>query len=88
MNDFGLKTVSAFKWHTFFRLLSQIFTWSITILLVRILKPQDYGLMSMAMITYSFIGLFNGIGLGAAILQNVNQTIKKKRLSVRFLGSV
>jgi O-antigen/teichoic acid export membrane protein len=40
-----------------------------TIILARILSPDDYGLMAMAMVVCGFITFFNEIGLGSAIIQ-------------------
>jgi O-antigen/teichoic acid export membrane protein len=44
-------------------------TWLITIFVVRLLSPEDYGLMGMAMLFIGFLFLFNEMGLGAAIVQ-------------------
>ncbi len=89
MDNFKQKTISAFKWHTFFKVLSQVITWGITIALVRILKPEDYGLMGMAMILIGFIELFNGLGLGAAIIQKDENKLDHRLLnSVFWLGLI
>ena len=45
-----------------------------TIILARILSPEDYGLMAMAMVVAGFIGFFNEIGLGSAIIQRKDIT--------------
>lgn len=38
-----------------------------TLLLARLLTPEDYGLMALVMVVVGFIGFFNEIGLGSAI---------------------
>ena len=38
-----------------------------TLILARLLTPEDYGLMAIVMVIVGFIGFFNEIGLGAAI---------------------
>src|SRR6476646_4359262 len=51
------------------RLLSQILTWAITIVVVRLLSPSDYGLLAMATVFMSFLAMFAEAGLGAALIQ-------------------
>lgn len=50
-----------------------------TLILARILSPDDYGLMAMALVVTGFVGFFNEIGLGSAIIQ-------KKEVSTRQLS--
>jgi len=56
-------------WLTAVKVFSQVISWIITIYVIRILSPDDYGLMAMAGVYFSFIVLFNEVGLGAAIVQ-------------------
>jgi O-antigen/teichoic acid export membrane protein len=50
------------------RLLMQIFSWAVTIIVIRLLTPADYGLMALAMIFIGFFGLFEELGLSGAIV--------------------
>lgn len=43
-----------------------------TLLLARLLTPEDYGLMAIVMVIVGFIGFFNEIGLGSAIKQRID----------------
>ena len=54
--------------------LGRIISFVNTIVLAHILSPDDYGLMAMAMVVCGFIGFFNEIGLGSAIIQRKNLT--------------
>lgn len=45
-----------------------------TLILARILSPEDYGLMSMAMVVSGFVGFFNEVGIGSAIIQRKETT--------------
>jgi O-antigen/teichoic acid export membrane protein len=56
-------------WLTALKILSQVISWAITIYVIRILSPNDYGLMAMAGVYVSFITLFSDMGLSAAIVQ-------------------
>ena len=63
------RVIEGVVWLTATRLSGQIITWIITIVVVRLLSPEDYGLMGMAVLFTGILYLFNEIGLGAAIVQ-------------------
>jgi len=63
------KVVSGLFWLAATKALGQAITWVITLLVVRLLTPADYGLMGMAVLVNGFLLLFNELGLGAAIVQ-------------------
>lgn len=56
-------------WLTAVKVVSQVISWTITVYVIRILSPNDYGLMAMAGVFIGFVALFNEIGLSAAIIQ-------------------
>ena len=66
--------------------LGRVISFANTILLARILSPEDYGLMAMAMVVCGFIAFFNEIGLGSAIIQR--KDISAKQLDGAFSISV
>ena len=68
-------------WLTVVRVFSQVISWTITVYVIRILSPDDYGLMAMARVYVGFIVLFNEVGLSAAIIQ-------KKDLNQEDLSSI
>lgn len=57
-----------------------------TLILARILSPEDYGLMAMAMVVTGFISFFNEIGLGTAIIQR--KEISEQQLTGAFTLSI
>lgn len=57
------------SWLAMFKFVSQLFSWVVTILVARILVPEDYGLMAMATIITGYAQMFAELGLGAAIIQ-------------------
>src|SRR5688572_16284835 len=63
------RVLDGLYWLTAVKVLSQAISWAVTIYVIRILSPNDYGLMAMAGVFLSFILLFNEVGLGAAIVQ-------------------
>ena len=63
------KVLSGLLWSGGARAVGQVFTWAITIVVIRLLSPADYGLLAMAMVFASFITLLAEAGLGAALVQ-------------------
>ena len=70
------------SWLALSRLVSQILTWAATILIARILMPQDYGLMEMATILTGYVILFSELGLGAALIQR--EDLKEDEINSLF----
>lgn len=58
----GLAWTGAVKWF------SQVLSWVSTIVVARLLSPDDYGIVAMAGVFVGLIGLFNEFGLGAAVV--------------------
>jgi len=54
--------------------LGRLISFANTLILARILSPEDYGLMAMAMVVSGFVGFFNEVGLGSAIIQRKETT--------------
>ena len=63
------QALSGFRWTASMRLVSQLVTWAITIIVIRLLSPADYGLLAMATVFVSFLAMFSELGLGAAVVQ-------------------
>lgn len=63
------RVVSGLFWLAVTKTVGQALSWIITLVVVRLLAPEDYGLMGMAVLVNSFVLLFNEMGLGAAIIQ-------------------
>ncbi len=64
------RVISGVFWVGATKALGQAIAWIITIVVVRLLSPGDYGLMGMAVLVMGFLLLFNELGLGAAIIQS------------------
>lgn len=67
--DIRSKVMSALRWSAAARFLGQAVSWAITIMVIRLLTPGDYGLMAMAMVLVSFLVLLNTLGLDAVLVQ-------------------
>src|SRR3990167_1996283 len=66
------QALSGFRWTASVRLVSQGVTWAITLVVIRLLTPADYGLLAMATVFVSFLAMFCELGLGAAIVQKAD----------------
>ena len=65
----GQQVIHALKWNAIGRLSAQLVTWAITLLVMRMLAPADYGLMGLAMMMTGFFALFNDLGATPALIQ-------------------
>ena len=70
--DFSLKAkvLKGAAWLSIGTFLGQSISWISTIIVIRLLLPEDYGLMAMANIFISFLVLMSEIGISAAIIQS------------------
>lgn len=57
------------KWMAGAKFASQIITWAITIIVMRLLAPADYGLMAMATVFLAWCAMFIEMGLAPALVQ-------------------
>src|SRR5438876_352891 len=69
------------SWLALFRLVSQVFSWTATILVARMLEPSDYGLLEIAVIIPGYALKLSELGLGPAIIQR-SQTTQDELSSV------
>lgn len=63
------KVIRGMMWLGGVTFLGQIITWAVSIYVIRLLSPKDYGLMAMAAIFVSFLTLLSEMGLGSALIQ-------------------
>lgn len=73
------KVMSALRWSAAARLLGQAFSWGVTITVIRLLAPHDYGLMAMAMVIVSGLILLNTFGLDAVLVQQKDLSLQARR---------
>ena len=77
--DIRARVMSALRWSAAARFLGQLFSWTVTILVIRQLSPGDYGLMAMSMVVVSFLILLNTLGLDAVLVQQKNLPEQARR---------
>src|SRR5574342_501412 len=67
--NIGEKVVTALRWSAATRLAGQVVSWLMTIVVIRLLAPSDYGLLAMAVILPSALYLLNDLGLDVVLVQ-------------------
>lgn len=63
------RAISSLRWATASQALAKLATWVITIYVIRLLEPADYGLMALAMAAIEIASMLGGLGLNAAVVQ-------------------
>lgn len=66
------KTISGIAWNTIGKISNQILQFILSVILMRLLLPSDYGLLAMAMVLIGFASIFNEFGFSSALVQNQN----------------
>lgn len=79
--SFASFAFNSIKWSGFSQFGRQFFQIITSIILARLLLPEDFGLIGMAFIVIGFLNIFKDLGTSAAIIQ-------KENISERLLSSV
>lgn len=83
--DLVAKAKSAVRWAASLTLLTQVVMWAVTIIIIRILSPEDYGLMAMCMVLIGFAMIVNELGLGSALVQKSELSEEEIRAAHGFV---
>lgn len=85
--DLKSSVISGLKWSSSAKLGTQIISWAITIYVMRILTPEDYGLLAMAAVFVSLCLLLNEMGLSSALIQikTINERILRQAFGLVIL---
>lgn len=67
---FGARVRSAIFWRSGSQILSQMLSWGVTLAVIRLLDPKDYGLFAMTQVILNFATFLNGYGLVSALVQS------------------
>lgn len=66
------KTIHGFKWIAGMKLVGQLFNWAITIFVIRLLEPSDYGVFAIALVVMAFLTMLGEFGIGNGLVQRKN----------------
>jgi O-antigen/teichoic acid export membrane protein len=80
--DFGSRVKAAVFWRSGTQIVAQIISWGVTLAVLRILDPGDYGLFAMSAAVLVFLNFLNGYGFVSALIQS--DTIEEIRIRQAF----
>ena len=63
------RVAAALRWATLGQATQRIFSWAVTLIVIRLLSPDDYGLMAISMVLINIAGILDDLGLNAALIQ-------------------
>ena len=79
--DIKAKVLSGLRWTISARFAAQLFNWVVTIIVIRLLNPEDYGILAMATIFIAFLMAVNTLGLDTSLVQKKDLTeAERKRI--------
>jgi len=64
------KVLNGLKWSVLSKLIVQIFSWASTFLIIRILTPNDYGIIAIVTVFFSLVHIFAVNGFVSALVKN------------------
>lgn len=80
------KVVSGSFWTVFSNISSQAITFGVTVILARLLTPEDFGVVAITSVFTGVIMLFQDLGMGSAIIQR--KSINDDYLTTSFTVSL
>ena len=76
------KALSGVKWGIGLKVLTQVFSWVVTIYVIRMLSPHDYAMVALVDLAVSSLLVLGTIGIGGAIIRR--DDISKRNLESLF----
>ncbi|MFN3863729.1 MAG: lipopolysaccharide biosynthesis protein [Erythrobacter sp.] len=76
---------AAVIWRSGSQVLTQIVSWCSTLIVIRLLAPQDYGLFAMAQVMLMFLSTMNGWGLASALIREEQVSEERLRQTLGML---
>jgi teichuronic acid exporter len=69
-SDLRRQTLSSLRWSAIAKFGGQLASWAITLVVIRLLFPADYGLLAMANVVIGLLAMVAEMGFGAALVQS------------------
>ncbi len=82
--------MSAFRWVAALRFLGQLISWLSTIIVIRFLVPEDYGVIALAEVFRTFLVLFSNVGFSQGLMkvENLTEPLIRKTLGLLVVINV
>lgn len=71
-------------WRSGSQIVGQVIAWTVTLIVLNLLRPADYGLYAMAAVMMTILDFLNGYGVASALIQqkDVSQRIIRQALGI------
>lgn len=79
------QALSGARWTIAARIGLQLVTWPITIAVMRILDPGDYGVFAIAILVHGFVSIFTELGLSVALVQTASVSAAQQRMAASIV---
>lgn len=76
---------TAVIWRSGSQIGTQIVSWASTLIVIRLLAPQDYGLFAMAQVMLMLLNTMNGYGLASALIRETEVSEERLRQTLGML---
>lgn len=76
---------TAVIWRSGSQVLTQIVSWASTLIVIRLLAPEDYGLFAMAQVMLTLLSTLNGWGLASALIREEHVSEERLRQTLGML---
>lgn len=76
---------TAVIWRSGSQVLTQIVSWASTLIVIRLLAPEDYGLFAMAQVMLTLLSTMNGWGLASALIREDEVSEERLRQTLGML---
>lgn len=84
MKSHKKKILSGVFWNSVQVLVNRSFGFVIKLVLARILFPEEFGIVGMALVFTSFVEVFNDLGFGAALIQKKDSKLNPSHFHTAF----
>ena len=86
----GARARVAIRWSAITRFIGQVISWSLTLVVIRLLEPEDYGLIAMATLLISLLYLVNDFGLDGVLIQSrhLDETMRQQILAAVVIANL
>lgn len=84
------QVLTGLKWTAGGKLGAQVITWAITLIVMRLLTPEDYGLLAMASVFVAFMLMLSEAGLGPALIQkqDLDETSLRSVFTIVIIANI
>src|SRR5262245_39715303 len=86
--DIERQAAAGLKWSSVAKLTGQAVSWAVTIVVFRLLTPEDYGLMALSMVLVSVVAGVAEFGLGSSLVQAPTLDKRELRQLAGALGAL